>query len=138
MEGVLAVLGLVLELGGIGVALWGLEELSAELFPSRPLPHRAAFRRVKRALGVKPSAQNLQVHASGHADISAELRVQGHRGPPPDDAPLADWNLYWESRMNNLREGLDGLEKGNAGGRCQERCPHIGGDGQAHCSPRPA
>ena len=54
MEGVLAVLGLVLELGGIGVALWGLEELSGELFPNRPLPHRAALRRVKRALGVKP------------------------------------------------------------------------------------
>ena len=41
----------------------------------------------------------------GHA------RVQVTRTRPADDAPLAEWNLYWESRVGNLDERLEVLQR---------------------------
>jgi hypothetical protein len=41
-------IGLVCELVGLGIALWGLDDLSKELFQTSPLPHRVPGRWVRR------------------------------------------------------------------------------------------
>jgi hypothetical protein len=38
--------------------------------------------------------------------MAGSVRAQGRRGPPSDDATLADWNKYWESRFASVEERI--------------------------------
>ncbi|MCA1693388.1 MAG: hypothetical protein LC749_00910 [Actinobacteria bacterium] len=111
MATLLAVLGLILNFGGIGVTLWGLDELSSELFPGRPLPHRATWQWIKWKLGRKRVHRVVIGSTVGATASVGHARGQLTRTRPADDAPLAEWNLYWESRVDNLDERLGDLQR---------------------------
>jgi hypothetical protein len=100
-------IGLVCELGGIVVALWGLDELSSELFPGRPLPHKAAWRWTKRrVLRIKPNRVTVQVHPATLTLEALPARVYTTKARPSDGAPLSQWNEYWDSRLKNLSDQI--------------------------------
>jgi hypothetical protein len=104
--GSVAAAGVVLELTGIAVALWGLDDLSAELFPSRPLPHRSVPRWIKRRIGLKPPPKVVQLGGAVETDMLASARLQTTKARPSEAASLAAWNDYWESRLGNLAEQI--------------------------------
>jgi hypothetical protein len=113
-------IGLACELVGLGIALWGLDELSSELFPTSPLPHKAAGRWVKRRVGFKP-------HTRAHAGVAtafgaaATLAARGTvtKGRPSDAAPHSQWTAYWDSRLEALSDQMtwlkEDMEKGDRG-----------------------
>jgi hypothetical protein len=104
--GAVAPAGVVLELTGIAIALWGLGELSADLFPNRPLPHRAGWRWVKRRIGIKPPRRVVEVGAVIEVDAAGRARGQSTKPRPSDAASLAEWNAYWDSRLENLAKQI--------------------------------
>lgn len=105
---VLSVIGLVLELAGLAIVLQGLDELSSDLFPGRPLPHRAAWRWIRQRIGPKPQPRVVQgsVALDGVAAVGTARGVVT-KARPSDDATLSEWNEYWESRLGNLSERID-------------------------------
>ena len=106
--GLLSAVGALLELVGLVVALVGVQELSAELFPSRPLPHRAAWSWIRRYVGSKGQPVNLQISGSLSAlRVTGDVRLSVIKARPSEDAPLAEWNAYWDSRLAELRERID-------------------------------
>ncbi len=118
MADLLTMLGLVLEVGGIVMALRGIATQNDALFPNRRRPYRTALRAVKRllvrlkhALGLQPPPgppRHHSVHVSGTAHVTgdATARVVG-RGSPSKEAPLEEWIAYWERRMNDFKQDLE-------------------------------
>jgi hypothetical protein len=111
--------GVILELGGIAIALWGVDELSADLFPGQPLPHRAGgrlikrgWRLVKRRLGFKPPARVVQL-GTALMEVSAlgGVRAFSTKPRPSDAASLTEWNEYWDSRLGNLADQIGWLKQ---------------------------
>jgi hypothetical protein len=103
----LVVLGLGFELAGIGLAVSGVVAVGDELFPGLRFPHRRAVAWVGRVIRRKGQHRQLAVADAATATGVARLRAQGVRGRPSEDAPLDEWNAYWESRINNLGQRLD-------------------------------
>jgi hypothetical protein len=105
-------IGLGCELAGIGIALWGLDELSGELFPGRPLPHRAAWRWTKRRLGIKPAGRLVQLEGTASSmGLAGSARLLVTKGRPSEAASLAEWNAYWDSRLENLSDQITWLHQ---------------------------
>ena len=115
MSKFLLILGLGFELGGIAAAIWGVVDVRDEFFKGLQFPHRAVSRRIaalvpvrlKRAFGWRPKTHYVEAHDTVHVVDSGKVRVRATRGRPADDASLAEWNLYWESRLKNLQHDLD-------------------------------
>lgn len=40
-----------------------------------------------------------------------DMRVEGSRGKPATDAPVVEWYLYFESRLESLRRQVDSQER---------------------------
>ncbi len=96
-------MGVVLQLAGIGVAASGLGALARQL--NQRLPHHGPIEWMKHAFRSGRADREIEVHDSVVAvDAGGEVRVHGTRGRPAHDAPLVEWNLYWESRVHNLEE----------------------------------
>ncbi len=117
MADLLTILGLVLEVGGIVVALRGIATQNDALFPNRRRPYRTALRAVKRlpvrlkhALGLQPPPgppRHHFVHVSGTAHGTASATARVVRGSPSKEASLGECNAYWERRMDDLKRELD-------------------------------
>lgn len=104
---IIAGVGLVLDLFGIGVAMSGLHELSKELFLHPQLPYQRLVIWFRRIFGREPSPRVHQASVAATIKSAGQLRAQGVRGKPSEDEPLTEWNLYWESRINNLNQKLE-------------------------------
>lgn len=103
-------LGVVLQLLGIGIAASGLAALARQL--NQRLPYHGPIEWMKGAFGIGRKDRQLEVHDSAVSiESTGRVRAQGIRGRPLDDAPLADWNLYWDSRVKNVEHGLDRLRQ---------------------------
>jgi hypothetical protein len=106
------VVGLLLELGGIGFALWGLDHLGKELFSIRsPLPHRVAGRWTLRRLGVKPPPNVIEATAVGNLGFAGSARTLTTKARPSDDDPLSEWNAYWNSRLEAMSKQIAWLKE---------------------------
>ena len=106
----MVIVGLLIELGGIALTVSGVMGIGKELFPALRFPQQRAFEWLRRMVRRKPRHHHVEARDSAVGIESAgEVRAQGTRGRPTDDAPLPEWNLYWESRLNNLDQRLDWL-----------------------------
>jgi hypothetical protein len=104
-------IGLMCELVGLGIALSGLNELNAELFPTSPLPHEAVGRWIKRRLGFKPKPITIHAEPATLTVTAGEARVLTTKGRPSDAAPHSQWTAYWDSRLGNLSDQIDWLRE---------------------------
>lgn len=102
----LVVIGALLEVGGIGVALWGVDDLSRELFPGRLLPHRALREWFDRRVLRRKSAVTLGVASTEIGLLWGHARGQSLPPRPADDAELNEWVAFLERRLANIDEGL--------------------------------
>lgn len=111
MSKLLLILGLGLELGGITAAIWGLADVRDEFFEGLRFPHRRIADlvpgRLKRAFGWRPTTHYVEAHGTAHATGSARVGIQVTRVRPADDAPLVEWNRYWDRRLDDLQRSLD-------------------------------
>lgn len=100
----LSVAGTAFELGGLGIALWGVDQLGRELSLGHVVPHRRASRWLKRTLGFKSKPTNAEVGtaASGFGGAFSARVLKAKARPSDDDAPPSEWHAYWDSRLENL------------------------------------
>ena len=91
-------IGLGLEALGIAIALWGLRDLSHELFGRSVLPVSQAVDRVRRLL---PWHRPRTVYGRATMDIGVTLSAHGQaiEPRPRDSAPMSEWNRYWDARL---------------------------------------
>ena len=101
----LSVAGLILQLVGVAVAMWGLEELSVELF-GRRLPIRRLWLKIRAVLSGR-SPVVIAADSGGGTISAGSVRAQVVRPRPADDAELPEWSRYLESRLDNFGERLD-------------------------------
>jgi hypothetical protein len=108
-------IGLSCELVGIGIALWGVVELSKELFPGSPVLPLAGVRRFgrwfMRTLGIKPKPSHVRLEPAELKLSTGQVRPQATKPRPTIGAPRTEWNEYWDSRLGNLSEQIDWLRK---------------------------
>jgi hypothetical protein len=67
----LVVVGVVLEVSGIGAVMWGADTLAAELFPQRPLPITRARRWLRRTFGKTQTVTGTASGALGNFTATA-------------------------------------------------------------------
>jgi hypothetical protein len=106
---VLGTAGSGLELLGIAVAAVGLDDLSRELFPESPLPHRVFARGVRRlwrrALG-KRTTVTKDLGLAWEVETAQPIRPLKSRPRPATGAPVEAWAEYFDSRLDNVTEQL--------------------------------
>lgn len=116
--GWLALLGVALDVIGLLIALWGVDELSRELFPNRPLPHRAVWRWVRSKLPwLRRDATVRPKTITSQARIGTP-RLSADPARPSPGASEDEWFDYWDERIKKTREQIrwvsDDLTKVNA------------------------
>jgi hypothetical protein len=100
-----ALVGTTLDVIGVGMAAYGVDELGRELFPESPLPHRAVARRVRRLLR-RPKKVTIGVASIEASAMIGQARVSVTKPRPADEAPLPEWVAYFDSRFGNLEERI--------------------------------
>ena len=104
--------GLVVSFAGLAIAMWSIHDLSNELFdhPLLPLSRLLAMvkRLIHRVLKGKPPPTPLDVDDGMHT-VTSDLKALWSIGKkaPDDDAPLTEWNDYWEFRVGRVEKKLE-------------------------------
>lgn len=101
--------GVLLQLGGITLALRGLDELGGTLFPGRPLPHQAFWRAAKRRVGLAPKPRLVHLRGAASVETAGSVRALLTKRRPTNDAPPEEWSAYLESRIGNVEDRLSWL-----------------------------
>jgi hypothetical protein len=104
---VAVVVGVFLQVVGIGVALWGLSDLSRVLFPgTSPLPPRRGWERVRRAYK-RSSVRTVHVFDTDGAGSVEQAHVLALAGRPGEWAGLPAWRAYFESQLDGVKQQLE-------------------------------
>lgn len=97
--------GLLLQVIGLVLAVWGVASTKGDLFPGHPLPHRRAWSWTKRTVRRRQGrTHTLEVSGSIIATSAMSAFVQTLPGRPDPDATAGEWGTYLERKVDNLAE----------------------------------
>jgi hypothetical protein len=112
-----SVAGVALELGGLGIALSGVDQLGRDLSLGHVVPHRRALqwlrqRRLARWLGLGPKPITIPIDSAAmELEAARSIHPYKTKPHPSDAAPHSEWVEYWDSRLGNLSDQLAWLKE---------------------------